>query len=84
MEKTMKQNKDKVTRLDVRPLLESGQSPLGVILESVQQLGEKESLLVVAPFEPHPLYMMLAEYGYGHESRVLDDGSWEILFSPSE
>lgn len=78
----MSENNENVVRLDVRPLLSAGHSPLGAIMDAVQQLTDEQSLLVVAPFEPFPLYQMLGEYGYSHKTTALDDGSWEILFSP--
>ncbi|MBD5779765.1 DUF2249 domain-containing protein [Pelagicoccus sp. NFK12] len=82
MKRMIDERDTEVERLDVRPLLAQGESPLGVILDAVQRVGTGKSLLVVAPFEPFPLYQLLAEQGYGYEAKMTDDGSWEILFSP--
>jgi uncharacterized protein (DUF2249 family) len=51
------------TTLDVRPILAAGGSPLQVILDAADALGPDESLRLIAPFEPMPLYEVLAKRG---------------------
>ena len=33
-----------------------------------------------APFEPVPLYAKLGRDGFSHQSRQVEDGSWQIEF----
>ncbi len=72
--------------IDVRPLLESGREPLPVILDAVSRLSAGCVLCVRAPFEPVPLYGLMASRGYGVTSKKKRDGDvdsyWEVLFYP--
>lgn len=52
--------------LDVRSVLASGGSPLPMILAKVNELAPGECLRLLVPFEPTPLYRMLAERGWAH------------------
>lgn len=67
-------------QLDVRPLVEAKKPPMGAILDHVGRLAPGQALQLIAPFEPAPLYTLLAQQGFRHETRVRDDGAWEILF----
>lgn len=69
--------------LDVRPLLAAGQGPLGAIMDAVRTLAPGQALRLIAPFEPAPLYAKLGDMGFAHETRRLDDGTFEILFTPA-
>jgi len=71
-----------VRELDVRPMLASGQGPLGAILEVVRTLLPGQALRLIAPFEPAPLYAKLGDMGYAHATRRRDDGAYEIVFTP--
>jgi uncharacterized protein (DUF2249 family) len=44
-------------------------------------LAEGEQMLVIAPFEPAPLFGVLAKKGFGHSSRQTPSGDWEVLFT---
>jgi uncharacterized protein (DUF2249 family) len=68
--------------LDVRPLLAAGRPPLAAILNAVNRLAPGQTLRLLAPFEPAPLFALLAERGYTAESEQLADGTWSILFRP--
>lgn len=68
--------------LDVRPLLSAGRPPLTAILNAVNRLAPGQALRLLAPFEPAPLFALLAERGYTAESEQLADGTWSILFRP--
>lgn len=68
--------------LDVRPLLAAGRPPLTAILNAVNRLAPGQPLRLLAPFEPAPLFALLAERGYTAESQQLADGTWSILFRP--
>jgi uncharacterized protein (DUF2249 family) len=73
--------REKVVRLDVREDIRRGREPFSRIMLTVAQLGDEESLLLTAPFEPEPLYAVLAKQGFGHNSKPLDSGDWEVLFT---
>lgn len=66
--------------LDVRPLLASGRPPIATILNAINRLQPGQSLLLLAPFQPLPLYEMLGERGFTPEAREREDGTWEVLF----
>ena len=70
--------------LDVRPLFAAGKPPLVPILNAVNRLEPGQSFRLIAPFEPMPLYEMLAGRGFTPVATKRDDGAWEILFKPSE
>jgi len=67
--------------LDVREDIKSGGSPCSRIMESAGRLEEGDTLQLIAPFEPTPLYDVLGREGFVHESRELGEGDWEIWFT---
>ena len=69
--------------LDVRPLIAGGRPPLPVILDAVNRLEAGQSLRLIAPFEPAPLYALLRQRGLIAEPQARADGAWEITFRPS-
>jgi uncharacterized protein (DUF2249 family) len=66
--------------LDIRPIFASGASPCGTIDRAVASLKPGQPFVLLAPFEPIPLFTKLAAQGYEHKSETLPDGSWRILF----
>ncbi|MGC8825151.1 MAG: DUF1858 domain-containing protein [Bacteroidales bacterium] len=56
-------------QLDITPLIESGQHPLGQVLETLKQLPMGKILLIIAPFYPAPLADMAREKGFEVFSR---------------
>jgi len=73
--------KGKVVRLDVREDLRRGREPFSKIMMTVAQLKADESLLLIAPFEPVPLFALLAGQGFSHSAKPVSDDHWEVLFS---
>lgn len=73
--------REKIVRLDVREDIRRGREPFSKIMQTVAQLGEDESLLLLAPFEPKPLFAVLAQQGFTHTAKPLDAGDWEVLFT---
>ncbi len=67
--------------LDVREDIRNGREPFGRIMQAVAALKDREQLLIIAPFEPAPLYAVLAQQGFSHESTPIGAGDWEILFT---
>ena len=71
-----------VRELDVRPMLRAGEEPFQAIMDAVGALGPGESLRLIAPFRPVPLFSVMANRGFAASDRPLDGGDWEVLFSP--
>ncbi len=49
-------------------------------MDTIAQMSAGESLELVAPFEPVPLYRVMEARGYEHMKRRTDDGSWHVTF----
>lgn len=73
--------KNKVVRLDVREDLKRGREPFSRILQTVSGLRENEDLLLIAPFEPTPLFRVLSQQGFSHQARTTAEGDCEVLFT---
>ncbi|HZQ45713.1 MAG TPA: DUF2249 domain-containing protein [Verrucomicrobiae bacterium] len=67
--------------LDVRDDIRNGREPFAKIAATVARLAPTQNLLLIAPFEPVPLYYVLAKQGFSHESQQNAGGDWEVLFS---
>ena len=61
--------------LDVR---DRDDPPFPVISDALDDLGPDESLLLVNSFEPEPLYEVLADRGFDHETERIDDDEWRV------
>jgi uncharacterized protein (DUF2249 family) len=68
-------------RLDVREDIRNGREPFGKIMQTVAGLKDREQLLLIAPFEPAPLYAVLAQQGFSHQAKPTPNGDWEVLFT---
>ncbi len=66
--------------LDVRPLVAAKRPPLPAILDAVSRLEPGQALRLTTPFEPVPLFSMLARQGFTHEARQEDGDTWVIVF----
>jgi uncharacterized protein (DUF2249 family) len=71
----------KVVTLDVREDIQRGREPFSRIMQTVGALKANEDLLLIAPFEPKPLYGVLAQQGFAHETKPAASGDWEVLFT---
>ncbi|HKB70062.1 MAG TPA: DUF2249 domain-containing protein [Thermoanaerobaculia bacterium] len=67
--------------LDVRPILQSGGDPLNEILAAADTVPEGGSLVVIAPFEPMPLYGVMRQLGFSHETETETGGGFRIVFT---
>lgn len=67
--------------LDVRDDIKQGREPFGKIMSAVAQLRPEEKFRLIAPFEPLPLFSVLAKKGYSHAGKQLESGDWEVLFT---
>lgn len=66
--------------LDVRADIRSGHEPFAKIMSAVKTLAADQALELRTPFEPIPLYSMLAQRGFAHwaQARAADD--WSVWF----
>lgn len=72
---------NEIVTVDVRDDIRNGHEPFGKIMKTVARLRPDEKLLLVASFEPIPLTAVLAKQGFTHESRQIESGDWEVLFT---
>ena len=70
--------------LDVRPILEGGEDPLGQILLALDGLPGMGVLLLRAPFRPGPLLALLGDKGYQLEVEEREGGVYEVLVRGKE
>jgi uncharacterized protein (DUF2249 family) len=66
--------------LDVREDIRNGREPFSRIMRTVAALKSDEKLLLIAPFEPAPLYAVLGQQGFSHQANSTEAGDWEVLF----
>ena len=66
--------------VDARPIIAAGGEPFDTIMSAVNELGDDEELVVLAPFEPVPLEGVLGSQGFTHEAVDLGGGDWKVTF----
>ncbi len=66
--------------VDVREDIRRGEEPFDRIMAAVASLGEDEELVILNVFEPVPLYGVLAQQGFTHETTRTPDGDWRVTF----
>jgi uncharacterized protein (DUF2249 family) len=69
--------------LDVREGIRNGREPFAKIMQTVAALKDDEQLLLIAPFEPAPLFAVLAQRGFSHQAKPTPGGDYEVLFTRS-
>lgn len=69
------------TVLDVRPELEAGGEPFVRIMEAAAAIAPGASLVLVAPFEPVPLYGALGAQGFSHATQGVAADEWVVRFT---
>jgi uncharacterized protein (DUF2249 family) len=71
----------RILTLDMRADFRSGLPPCDKIQNALSRVGNGETLRLLVPFEPVPLFEVARSKGLGHEARQTPDGDWEVLFS---
>lgn len=66
--------------VDARPIIAAGGEPFDTIMSAVAVLGEREELIVLAPFEPVPLEGVLSSQGFSYDAVDLGAGDWQVTF----
>jgi uncharacterized protein (DUF2249 family) len=51
-------------------------------MEAVAALAPGQSLRLVAPFKPVPLFQALGARGFEPSAREIGNGDWEVVFTP--
>lgn len=72
-----------VKTLDVRPVLEAGGDPFGLIMKTLAGLEAPDALHLLVSFEPVPLYAVLAAQGRAHHVEKRASGLVEVWFYTS-
>jgi uncharacterized protein (DUF2249 family) len=67
--------------VDVRPEIAAGKEPFNTIMSAVASLGPEQSLVLLNSFEPTPLYAVMQQRGFSHETVRTGDGDWQVTFS---
>ena len=67
--------------LDVREDIRQGREPFSKIMGAVAGLQTGDQLLLIAPFEPVPLFGLLEKQGFCHTAQPTASGDWEVLFT---
>lgn len=67
-------------RLDAR---EIDGEPFGDIVDALGNLEDGDRLQLVNSFEPVPLYEVLDERGFDHETEQVADDEWHVLIEPA-
>ncbi len=70
---------DADTRLDARDI--DGE-PFSDIVAALDALDDGETLLLVNSFEPEPLYGVLADRGFTHETEQVGADEWLVYITP--
>jgi len=66
-------DKSKLVKLDVRPILDKGVDPYQAIMETLRNMSDDETLLIINTFEPIPLLNKLSTKGYTYEVERPED-----------
>lgn len=69
------------TTLDVRPDLERGDEPFARIMETAATIAPGCQLILIAPFEPVPLYAVLQRAAFTYQSEQRGTEEWVITFT---
>ncbi|HSE94097.1 MAG TPA: DUF2249 domain-containing protein [Methylomirabilota bacterium] len=66
--------------VDVREDIARGAEPFARIVAAAKALGDRETLVLRAPFEPIPLYDVLGRRGLAHWTERHGAGDWSVWF----
>ena len=74
----------RLVELDVRDTIRRGEEPFALIMAAVAKLESDQALVLRAPFEPVPLYGVLAKRGLTHWTERRADDDWAVWFYRGE
>lgn len=67
--------------LDVRDLMEQGRNPLPLIVNTVDSLAPGQGLRLLTAWEPVPLYELLGNLGFEHQTQQNSAELWTVEFT---
>jgi uncharacterized protein (DUF2249 family) len=67
--------------IDTRPIFARGESPREAIEDAAAGLMPGQTLALIVPFEPAPLYAKLNNQGFTHQATELPNGTWRVELS---
>ena len=67
--------------VDVREDIRNGREPFSKIMQAAAGLKTNEELLLIAPFEPAPLFGVMKKQGFRFAARPMPTGDWEVVFT---
>jgi uncharacterized protein (DUF2249 family) len=70
-----------ILTLDVRDDFRSGLHPCDKIQNALGNVGDGETLRLLVPFEPVPIFEVARNKGLSHKAQQTPEGHWEVLFS---
>lgn len=71
----------KIIELDVRPILAGGVDPFEKIMETLKEINDNDTLIIINTFEPVPLINKLGTMGYNHKTERPVDGEVHTYLS---
>jgi len=71
----------KTETVDVREDIRSGREPFSKIMSAAARLQPDQELLIIAPFEPTPLFSVMKKQGFSYTAKPTPTGDWEVLFT---
>jgi len=66
--------------VDVREDLRQGREPFQRIMMAANGLQAGQEIELWAPFEPQPLFGVMAGMGFDHEAEAQADDDWRVRF----
>ncbi|GHO83616.1 DUF2249 domain-containing protein [Dictyobacter formicarum] len=84
IEQALRWKAEAETVLDVRPDLASGGEPFVRIMEAAFTIQPGGTLVIIAPFEPVPLYDALGAQGFTHETVMVAADEWVVRFTRAQ
>lgn len=76
-------DEEKLKKLDVRSIINSGKDPFIDIMNFIEDLGDNNRFLLINSFEPIPLYSVLEKKGFDYYSEK-DEGIYKVYFFRSQ
>jgi len=67
--------------VDVRDDIRRGAEPFSKIMAVAAKVDVGDSLLLLVPFEPMPLFKVMEHQGFTHSGKQTSAGHWEVCFT---
>ncbi|WP_138416471.1 DUF2249 domain-containing protein [Aquibacillus sediminis] len=76
--------KNHFVEVDVREDIKQGIEPFHKIMDAIKNLQDGQQLVLHAPFNPFPLFKVMAKKGFDHESEQIEKKHWKITFTKKD